>query len=186
MFAGCTRCIAVHFKFLASKALHCTTLYHTEHSVSRNFSLGCPFQWPLLSMCSSSKSCSKKSGRLSLSLSRAEHASQQAVSGSFGGSYALVFACFALCHASFVFPAGGFILGMLAQGCEDTHAGGYYSREGGRGGSVCLPRQWCVCVCVCVCVFVSVCVCVCTHSPSLHPNNDGSSLICFCCTHLVF
>ena len=50
---------------------------------------------------------STKSGTQSLSLSRAEHAFQQAVSGSFFcGSYALVVACFALCHASFVFPWG--------------------------------------------------------------------------------
>ena len=67
-----------------------------------------PFQWPLLSMCCSSKSNTraKKSGTQSLSLNRAEYASQQAVSGSFCGSYALVFACFASCHASFVYPPG--------------------------------------------------------------------------------
>ena len=41
MFVGCTRycCwyIAVYFKFLAWKALHCT-LYHANHLVCRNFS----------------------------------------------------------------------------------------------------------------------------------------------------
>ena len=44
VFAGWTRycCwfIAVYFKFLAWKALHCT-LYHAEHSVFRNFSHEC-------------------------------------------------------------------------------------------------------------------------------------------------
>ena len=40
------------------------------------------------------------------SLSRAEHASLQTVSGSFCGSYALVLACSASCHASLVFPQG--------------------------------------------------------------------------------
>ena len=117
MSVGGTRqyywCIAVQFEFLASKALHCT-MYHAEHLAFRNFSHGCPFQWPLLSMCSSTKR-----GTQRLSLSRAEHASQQAVAGSFGGSYALVFACFALCHASFVFSRGGegtVTLGMFPQG----------------------------------------------------------------------
>ena len=49
-----------------------------------------PFPWPLLSMCSSSKSntYARKSGTQSLSLSRAGHASQQAVSGSFCASFA--------------------------------------------------------------------------------------------------
>ena len=42
-----------------SKALQCT-LYHAEHFVFRNFSHGCPFQWPLLSMCSSSNSNTPK------------------------------------------------------------------------------------------------------------------------------
>ena len=59
--------------------------------------------------------------------SRAKHASQQVVSGSFCGSYALVFACFALRHASLAFPWGGggkgtLTLGMLPWGCEDTVA----------------------------------------------------------------
>ena len=111
MFAGWAReyywCIAVYFKFLASQALHCT-LHHAQHLVFRNFSPGCPFEWPLLSMCSSSKpNTPKKSVAQSLSLRRAEHASQQAVSGSFCGTYALVFTRFALCHAPFVFPWGG-------------------------------------------------------------------------------
>ena len=50
-----------------------------------------------LSMCSSSESSTpaRKSGTQSLSLSRAEHASQQAPCGSFCGSYALVSACLA-------------------------------------------------------------------------------------------
>ena len=63
---------------------------------------------------------SKKSGSQSLSPSRAEHASQQAVSGSFCGSYALVFACFASC---LLCPwGGGVTLGMFPQGSEDTLA----------------------------------------------------------------
>ena len=111
VFAGWAReyywCIAVYFKFLASQALHCT-LHHAQHLVFRNFSPGCPFEWPLLSMCSSSKpNTPQKSVAQSLSLRRAEHASQQAVSGSFCGTYALVFTRFALCHAPFVFPGGG-------------------------------------------------------------------------------
>ena len=66
------------------------------------------FQWPLLSMCSSSKSNSftRKSGTQGLSLSRAGLAFQQAVSCSICGSYALMFACLALCHGSVVFPRG--------------------------------------------------------------------------------
>ena len=67
-----------------------------------------PFQCPLLSMCSSSRSspCARQSGTQSLSLSRSEHASQQAVSGSFCGSYALMLACLASCHRSLLFPQG--------------------------------------------------------------------------------
>ena len=48
---------------------------------------------------------------------------QQAVSGSFCGSYALVFACFASCDALLVFPRGreGSVhLGMFPPGCEDS------------------------------------------------------------------
>jgi len=57
-----------------------------------------PFLWPLLSMCSSSESNApaRKSGTQSLFLSRAEHASQQAVPGSFCG----LPACFLSCRAS--------------------------------------------------------------------------------------
>ena len=72
MFAGWTRyccwCMAVDFKFLAWKALHCT-LYHTEQFFAISamnvadfdtyscqfptFRLESPFLCPLLSMCSS-------------------------------------------------------------------------------------------------------------------------------------
>ena len=69
---------------------------------------------------------------------KAEHASQQAVSGFFCGLYALVFACFASRHASFVFPLGGgggglaVTLGMSLHGYEDIlPAGGCYSGGGG-------------------------------------------------------
>ena len=57
--------------------------------------------WPLLSMCSSSRSNSyaKIAGTQSLSLRRAEHSSQQAVSGSFCGTYALMSACLVSCGA---------------------------------------------------------------------------------------
>ena len=109
-----------------------------EHLVFRKFSHGCPFQWPLLSMCSSSKSNThKKSGTQSLSLSRAEHASQQAVSGSFRGSYALMFACFPSCHASFVFPRGATESSFWVRSprCEDTIARRWLLFQGGRGYS---------------------------------------------------
>ena len=52
--------------------------------------------------------CARKSGTQSLPLSRAQHASQQAVSGSFCCSCAFMFACLTSCR--FVFP----------QGSEDT------------------------------------------------------------------
>ena len=73
----------------------------------------------------------KKSGTQSLSLSRAEHASEQAVSASFCGSYALVIACFALCHTSFVFPRGGtVILGMfIAHRWLPFRGGGTYGKQ---------------------------------------------------------
>ena len=74
-----------------------------QPSLQPRLQLESPFQWSLLSMCSSSKSNTpaRKSGTQSLSLSRPDHASQQAVSCSFCGSYALMFACLVSCRASF-------------------------------------------------------------------------------------
>jgi hypothetical protein len=43
----------------------------------------------------------KKSGTQCPSLSRPDHASQQTILWLFGGSYALMSACLALCHVSF-------------------------------------------------------------------------------------
>ena len=110
--------------FLASKALHCT-LYHAEHLFFSQFQpwMSVPVA-PVEHVQLFKVKDSKQSGAQRLSLSRAEHASQQAVSRSFGGSYALVFACFALCHVSFV-PQGGegtVTLGMFPWWCEDTVA----------------------------------------------------------------
>ena len=74
---------------------------------------------------SSTSNVKKKSGTQSLSLSRAEHASQQAVSG----SYTLVFSC----HVSL---GGGLgertvTLGMFPRGCEDTVARRWLLFKGG-------------------------------------------------------
>ena len=62
-----------------------------------------PFLWPLLSIRSSSGSNTpvRKSATQSLFPSRAEHAPQQAIPGSFCGSYALVPARLVSCRASF-------------------------------------------------------------------------------------
>ena len=56
-----------------------------QPSLQPSLQLESPFLWPLWSMCSSSGSNTpaRKSGTQSLFLSRAEHASQQAVPGSF-------------------------------------------------------------------------------------------------------
>ena len=80
-----------------------------QPTLQPSLQLESPFQWPLLGMCSSSKSNAhaRKSGTQCRSLSRDEYALQQAVSLSFCGSYALVFACLALCHRSVVFTGGG-------------------------------------------------------------------------------
>ena len=61
-----------------------------------------PSLWPLLSMCSSSKTSTltKESGTQSLCFSGPKHACQQAFSRSSSGSYALLFACLAVCRAS--------------------------------------------------------------------------------------
>ena len=105
---GALMCISIIF------ARHCSALCHAEHLVLRNFSHGCPFHAPVEHVQSSSP---QKSGAQGLSLSRAEHASQQAISGSLCVSRALVFACFALCHVSFVFPRrGGGGYGMVWYG----------------------------------------------------------------------
>ena len=76
----------------------------------------------------------KKSGTQSLSLSRAEHASLQAVSGSFPGSYPLMFARFFFHHESFLFPWGVGTREPSLWVCSPgdvripSHVGGYYSR----------------------------------------------------------
>ena len=74
-----------------------------QPSLQPNLQLESPFLWPLLSMCSSSRSniCVRKSGTQSLFLSGPEHASLRAVSWSFRGSHALVFASLVLRCASF-------------------------------------------------------------------------------------
>ena len=56
-----------------------------QPSLQPSLQLESPFLWPLWSMCTSSESNTpaRKSGTQSLLLSRAEHASQQAVPGSF-------------------------------------------------------------------------------------------------------
>ena len=55
VFLGCTRyccwCIAVYFKFLEWKSLHCT-LYHAEHLVCRHFSHECRLTCTLLVLLS--------------------------------------------------------------------------------------------------------------------------------------
>ena len=94
---------------------------------------GEPISVAVLSMCSSSKSntCARKGGTRRLSLSRAEHASQQAVSVLFLGSCAFVFACLASCQGPIVFPRGGvggggrgtISLAMFPRGCGDTVMG---------------------------------------------------------------
>ena len=99
-------------------------LLRLQPSLSPSLQLESPFVWPPLSVSNSSKSNTRarKSGTQGLSLSRAEHASQQAVSASFCGLYALMFACLASCHASFVFPrgGGGRQFGFVPRGCGDT------------------------------------------------------------------
>ena len=112
-------------------------------SLQPSLQLQSPFQWPLLSMCSSSKSNYRttKSGTRSLSLGRAEHACQQAVSGSFCGSCALVFACFASCHGCGVFPCGGsVILAAFLRECGDTATRRRVLIKG-RGGGVHTPKM---------------------------------------------
>ena len=70
-----------------------------QPSLQPSLQLESPFLWPLLSKCSSSASNTptRKSGTQSLFLSRAKHASQRAVSGSFCCSCALVSACLVSC-----------------------------------------------------------------------------------------
>ena len=112
-----------------------------------------PFLWPLWGMCSSSESNTRarQSGTQSLFLSRAEHASQQAVPHSFCCSYALC-----VCTSCFVPPVLCIVIGgvrelslevfwgMFPQGCEGTVARPLTLQEGvvdwplpqvgGRGG----------------------------------------------------
>ena len=100
-----------------------------------------PYLWPLLNMCSSSESNTpeRKSGRQSLFLSRAEHASQRAVPGSFCGSYALVSAdmiCF-LSRILCIEIGGGegtVTWGMFPRGSEDTVTRRRLPCKGGGGG----------------------------------------------------
>ena len=92
-----------------------------QPSLQPNLQLESPFLWPLLSMCSSSRSNTRvrKSGTPSLMLSRPQHASLQAVSWSFCGSHALVFASLVLCLLSS--NRGGeatVTWGTFPRGCE--------------------------------------------------------------------
>ena len=89
----------------SERAVDYGSITYVACSLQSSLQLDSPFQWPLLSMCSSSKSNTRaqQSGTYCLSLSRAYHA-QQAISRSFCGSYALMFACLASCHRSVVFP----------------------------------------------------------------------------------
>ena len=93
-----------------------------------------------MGISSKSNVYARKSGTRSLSLiSRAEHASQQAVSGSFCGSHALVSACLASCHGSVVFPrigvggGGTVILAMFPRGCGDIVMRRWVLIKGGVG-----------------------------------------------------
>ena len=105
--------------------------------VQPNLQMESPFQWPLLSMCSSSKSNTRAKNmphRACLSVQLSMHPNRQ-FPGLFRGSFPLVFAYFALCHASLVFPRGRWGARELALWvCSPgnvripVHAGGYYSR----------------------------------------------------------
>ena len=146
----CQQKIVVHAMFLRQTACHragapcqapcqtccqsCQTLCQTLHqecsqtccpggSQACSLQLESLFFWPLLSMCSSSESNAhaRESGTQSLSLSKAEHVSPSAVSGSFYGSYTLVSACRRL--------------GCVPSGCEDTVACRQLLCKGKRGYS---------------------------------------------------
>ena len=102
-----------------------------------SWQLDSPFQWPLLSMCSSSKSstCARKSGPQCLSLSRPEHQYPSKRFPGFCGSYALVPACLASCLRFVVFPlrwGASFWLCHLTGVAILLCAAGYCSRGQGR------------------------------------------------------
>ena len=120
-----------------NSTLPCTTVSNLLPRWQPSLQLESPFLWLLLSMCSSSESNTpaRKSGK---SLTKAEHVSQWAVSGSCCGSYAFVSARLFFVLQVFSIVIGGAgepSLGVCSlEGARiPLRAGDYYARGMGDG-----------------------------------------------------